>query len=196
MDVRAVTAALGAPVTRATPVAGGDINDAYRVELGDGRTVFVKAQARELAGLFEAEAAGLEWLRAGANGLRVPRVLAYGAHWLALEWLELAGRPDPARFGRGLAELHRAGAPSFGLDRANYLATLPQDNTAEPDWPTFYVERRLRPLCKRAGLGLDRELDELRERDVFGPPEPPARLHGDLWWGNVAASGGAGGAGG
>ncbi len=50
----------------------------------------------------------------------------------------------------------------------------------------------MRPLCARAGLGLDRELDQLRERpERFGPPEPPARLHGDLWWGNVAACGGA-----
>jgi fructosamine-3-kinase len=199
VDERALAAALGAEIRRATPVAGGDINDAERVDLADGRTVFVKSQARELPGLFESEAAGLEWLRDGcaaprtggaADALRVPRVLGFGDHWLALEWLELSGRPDPARFGRGLAELHRAGAPSFGLDRANYLATLEQDNTPEADWPTFYVERRLRPLCTRARLGLDRELDQLRERDVFGPAEPPARLHGDLWWGNVAACGG------
>lgn len=190
MDAGGLETALGAKIMRSTPVSGGDINDAYRVELGDGRTVFVKAQERELLGLFATEAAGLDWLRAGTTSLRVPRVIAHGDHWLALEWLELAGRPDSARFGRGLAELHRAGAPSFGLDQPNYLATLPQDNTPEPDWPAFYVERRLRPLCARAKLGLDRELDRLRERDVFGPAEPPARLHGDLWWGNVAAHAG------
>ncbi|MEP6861476.1 MAG: fructosamine kinase family protein [Deltaproteobacteria bacterium] len=188
MNERELAAALGAEVARATPVAGGDINEAFRVELGDGRVVFVKSQTRDLPGLFEAEAAGLEWLRAGSKSLWIPRVLGFGDHWLVLEWMELAGRPDPARFGRGLAELHRSGAPSFGLERLNYLATLEQDNTAEADWPTFYVERRLRPLCARAKLGLDRELDQLRERDVFGPAEPPARLHGDLWWGNVAAS--------
>src|SRR3954467_9223333 len=102
-------------------VAGGDINEAFRVELADGRTVFVKAQALALPALFEAEAAGLDWLRAGP--LRVPRVLAYGTHWLALEWLDLAGRPDPVAFGRGLAQLHQVGAPQFGLDRPNWLAT-------------------------------------------------------------------------
>jgi fructosamine-3-kinase len=191
MKADELATALGSHVTRATPIAGGDINEALRVELADGRIVFVKSQARELPGLFEAEAAGLEWLRAGCTSLRIPSVIAHGEHWLALEWMELAGRPDPARFGRGLAELHRSGAPGFGLDRMNYLATLEQDNTAEQDWPTFYVERRLRPLCTRAKLGLDRELDQLRERDAFGPAEPPARLHGDLWWGNVAACEGA-----
>jgi fructosamine-3-kinase len=80
-------------------------------------------------------------------------------------------------------------AASFGLDAPNYLATLRQDNTAEPDWPTFYVERRLRPLCRQAGLRVDAELDRLRGLDVFGPPEPPSRLHGDLWWGNVSSVG-------
>jgi fructosamine-3-kinase len=68
------------------------------------------------------------------------------------------------------------------------LATLPQSNADASDWPTFYVERRLRPLCTHARLGVDRALDELlARRDRFGPPEPPARLHGDLWWGNVAS---------
>ena len=168
------------------PIAGGDINDAFRARTDDGRTVFVKSHANAPAGMFAAEAHGLDWLRAGP--LRVPRVLEATDDHLVLEWLELSGRADAAALGRGLAALHRVGAPSFGLDRANFLATLPQDNTPEADWPAFYVERRLRPLCTRAALGVDRELDALRARtDVFGPPEPPARLHGDLWWGNVGA---------
>lgn len=171
-------------------VKGGDINEATMVRLVDGRTIFIKSHASPPPGMFAAEAAGLDWLVDGP--LRVPRVIAVADEWLALEWLELEGKPDPAALGRGLARLHSIGAPSFGLDEPNFLATLPQDNTAERDWPTFYVERRLRPLCKRAQLGLDRELDALRERrHVFGPPEPPARLHGDLWWGNVSSLGGA-----
>jgi fructosamine-3-kinase len=172
------------------PIGGGDINDAFRARTDDGRTVFVKSHAHPPPGMFAAEAHGLDWLRAGP--LRVPRVLEVADDHLVLEWLDTSGRADPAALGRGLAALHKIGAPSFGLDRANYLATLPQDNTPEPDWPTFYVERRLRPLCRRARLGLDHELDDLRARtDDFGPPEPPARLHGDLWWGNVVAVAGA-----
>ena len=168
------------------PVSGGDINDAFRARTEEGRVVFVKSNAHAPAGMFAAEAAGLDWLRAGP--VRVPEVLEIGEDHLVLEWLELAERPDPVRLGRGLAGLHRAGAPCFGLDRGNFLADLAQDNTPEPDWPTFYIERRLRPMCRRAGLAVDRELDRLRaDADRFGPPEPPARLHGDLWWGNVGA---------
>ena len=186
---------LGAAVVAMDAVAGGDINDGFRVRLADRRTVFVKVPKLDSpGGIFAAEALGLAWLREGP--LRVPGVLAASAHWLALEWLELAGRPSDAALGRGLALLHRLGAPTFGLDRDNFLATLRQDNTDAPDWPTFYVERRLRPLCERAALhraipDVGHKLDRLRASTAqFGPPEPPARLHGDLWWGNVSACNG------
>jgi fructosamine-3-kinase len=181
---------LGADIKRWTVIGGGDISSAARADLADGTTVFVKSHDHPPAGMFAAEADGLAWLAEGP--LRVPRVLACGDNYLALEWLELAGRPDEAELGRGLATLHGLGAPSFGYARVNYLATLPQDNTSESSWPAFYVERRLRPLCRRAGLGIDHQLDGLLASiDRFGPPERPARLHGDLWWGNVHACGGA-----
>lgn len=190
MDRHALAQALGSEVRYWSTVSGGDINDAAKVRLADGRTVFVKSHDDPPPGMFAAEAAGLDWLSGGP--LRVPRVIAVADDWLALEWLDLEGRPDPVAFGRGLARLHGLGAPSFGLDQSNYLATLPQDNTPEPDWPTFYVERRLRPLFRRARLGLERQLDALRAQpELFGPSEPPARLHGDLWWGNVSSCAGA-----
>lgn len=171
-------------VVRTGVVAGGDINDAYRAELADGRVLFVKTHAAPPPGLFEAEAHGLAWLAGGA--IRVPRVIGYGDAFLALEWLQLGERHDEAALGRALAELHARGAPCFGLDRGNYLATIPQDNTPADDIATFYVERRLRPLVRRLRLPVDDQLDALRATpDLFGPPEPPARLHGDLWWGNV-----------
>ncbi len=186
---RELGAALGGDVARTTAIPSGSICEAYRVTLADGRVVFAKTSSQP--GMFEAEAHGLAWLAGGE--LRVPRVLGHGASWLALEWLEL-GEPDHEVLGRGLAQLHARGAPAFGLDRDNCLARLVQDNTAEPDWATFYIERRLRPLVE---IGVRRgripdvhtHLDALRDR--LGPAEPPARLHGDLWWGNVAGAGGA-----
>jgi fructosamine-3-kinase len=180
-------------VTRAEPVGGGDINEAWRAMLADGRRVFVKTHAAAPPGMFEAEARGLAWLREGP--LRVPEVVAVSAELLALEWLELEPRGGVAfdeAFGRGLAGLHRLGARGFGLDADNYLATLRQDNTAEADVATFYVERRVRPLVRRidGGARLEAALDRIPPARV-GPAEAPARLHGDLWWGNVAACAGA-----
>jgi fructosamine-3-kinase len=188
----ALEAVLG-KIARTEPVSGGDINEACRVELADRSLVFVKSQASPPPGMFAAEAHGLEWLRAGS--LRVPRVLAVGDTFLALEWLELSEkiRTTDEQLGRGLAQLHMLGAPGFGLDRDNFLAVLPQDNTAAPDIATFYVERRLRPLVAQLRRpDLFALLDRLRAMpERFGPPEVPARLHGDLWWGNVGTAGGA-----
>lgn len=179
------------PIAKIDAVAGGDINDAWRVELTDGRRVFVKTHAHPPPGMYAAEAAGLAWI--GQGPLRVPRVIAIGDGFLALEWLDLEGgrREVDARFGRGLAELHRLGAPSFGHTKPSYLATIAQDNTQTTDLVTHWIEHRVRPMCTRARLGLDRELDALASRrDRFGPSEPPARLHGDLWSGNVVVCGG------
>ena len=199
--------ALG-PIARAASIAGGDINEAWRVELGDGRRVFVKTHAAPPPGMYEAEAEGLAGLAEGP--LRVPRVIAAGDAFLALEWLDfdldlaLTARRRDARFdeqlGRGLAQLHALGAPVLGLARDNYLATLSQDNTPAPDLPALWIDRRLRPtiarLADRALVArLGHKLDQLAARPAcFGPAERPARLHGDLWWGNVGAVTAAGSA--
>jgi fructosamine-3-kinase len=190
-------AELGARVVSAEPVTGGDINDAYRVRLDDQRVVFVKTHTTPPRGMYEAEAAGLAWLRAGP--LRVPEVIAATPHCLALEWLELTpkSRGFDEAFGRGLAQLHALGADGFGFASPSFLATLPQDNTRADDGVVFWIDQRVRPLCeqaRRSGTMPDvrTQLDALRaKRDRFGPVEPPARLHGDLWWGNVVAVAGA-----
>ncbi|MBA3396232.1 MAG: fructosamine kinase family protein [Deltaproteobacteria bacterium] len=194
---RELAAAIGARVTAVEAVTGGDINEAYRVRLADGRVVFVKTHANPPPGMFATEAAGLDWLRTAP--LRVPRVLASAETFLALEWIDVSakGRDFDEALGRGLAGLHQSGAPTFGLAGESYLATLPQDNTPTTDGVAFWIDQRVRPLVERAiraGSMPDAraDLDRLRARpDRFGPPEPPARLHGDLWWGNVIAEMGA-----
>lgn len=191
----AVAHALGAPVAGASPLGGGDINEAWDVALADGRRVFVKTNADAPRDMFEAEADGLAFLRAGP--LRVPEVLAVGPDFLALELL----RPGPRQrdfdevLGRGLAALHRCSPGVFGLHRDNYIGRLPQANAPTPDWASFYWERRLEPQLARAsarGLvdaALRARFDRLRARlpELVGPAEPPARLHGDLWAGNLHA---------
>ena len=137
-------------------------------------------------GEFATEAAGLRWL-AEPGALRVAEVLAVGEDWLALRWIE-RGRLDAVgeeELGRGLAALHRAGASVFGGERPLRLGPLELPNEPTGDWPSFYAARRLRPLAARAGL--EDVVERVCERidAVAGPPEPPSRLHGDLWSGNV-----------
>jgi fructosamine-3-kinase len=203
----AIGEALGAPVAGARRIAGGDINEAYEIALAGGRRLFAKTNRRSPRGMFAAEARGLAWL-AGAQALRVPAVIAVsgqdggeeagedaGPQFLILE-LVTSGAPAAdfdERLGLGLAALHRAGAPGFGLDHDNFIGRLAQDNTPAPGWAPFYRARRLEA---QLGLAVDGGLATPRMRRGFerlwgalegliGPPEPPARLHGDLWGGNL-----------
>lgn len=195
----ALERALGHRVRSAAPMRGGDVSDAFDVRLTNGERAFVKTRADLPALAFEREAEGLAWL-ADACAVRAPRVLAFSKTepgFLALEHIE-ASSPTAAaeeRLGRELAALHRFGAPRFGLSTSNFLATLPQDNGERPDWASFYRVRRLDPLLDRGrarGLisrGLSSRFERLYDRlpELVGPPEPPARLHGDLWGGNWLA---------
>ena len=200
IDVRqAVGHQLRSPVTTAAAVAGGDINEAFDVRLQDGRRVFVKIHPHGVPGMFLAEARGLAWL-AEAHAVRVPQVLAVGdgssgAEFLVLEHLGL-GRPSKGfdeALGRGLAALHRAGAPCFGLDHNNFIGSLAQTNTVADTWSSFFRERRVLPQLRmavdsgRITQGLERDFETVLARleALVGAPEPPARLHGDLWGGNL-----------
>lgn len=187
-------------------VLGGDIHRAFRVQLDDGSSVFVKTSDTTPAGLFAAEAEGLRWL-GGFDALPVPRVLAHldggsgGPGYLGLSWHDSArGRSDrdAEAFGRGLAALHSVGHGAPGWHRDVFIGPLPQANVARVPgatvgeaWAAFWVDRRLRPMAKRAAPNFDRGTRTLLERvcaqapallngtDHIGP------LHGDLWGGNV-----------
>jgi fructosamine-3-kinase len=188
----AVARATGRAVRSLRRVGGGDINDAYAAELDGGGRAFVKTRADAPAGEYAAEAAGLRWL-GEPGGLGVPDVLGASDEVLVLEWLDEGPAGDGALLGRGLATVHAAGADAFGAEGPARIGPLVLPNEPLPDWPSFYAERRLRPLLRpardRGSLSaggveaVERVCDRLA--DLAGWPEPAARLHGDLWSGNV-----------
>jgi fructosamine-3-kinase len=188
-------AALDLDVVAAARVGGGCINQGWRVELASGELLFVKTRAAVAAGEYAAEADGLRWL-AEPDAVRVPAVRAVRPDLLALEWIEEGGGLSAAgaeAFGRGLAALHAAGAESFGWRAPIRFGRLEISNEPLDSWPEFYAERRLRPLARQAldEGSLSRAGCDAVERvcsridALTGPPEPPARVHGDLWGGNV-----------
>ncbi|HYF27183.1 MAG TPA: fructosamine kinase family protein [Baekduia sp.] len=196
----ALERALGTAVAALEPVAGGDLNDAHRARLADGRTLFVKTGT----GGYAAEAAGLRWL-AEARALPVAEVVAVEDDaFLALAWID-RGRLDAGgeeELGRGLAALHAAGAPAHGHTPDGgplRLGPLTVPSAPGATWAEVHAHQRLAPLLRAArdrgavdaagAAAVERVI--ARIDDLAGPPEPPARLHGDLWWGNVLA--GAGG---
>ncbi|MFF2088863.1 fructosamine kinase family protein [Nocardia sp. NPDC058176] len=204
---------------RTTPVGGGSISVAERIGLDDGTQLFLKTwpggisaaptarAAAAPAGLFATEAAGLRWLRE-ANGVAVPEVYAATEDLLLLEWIDHAEptRTAAERFGRRLAETHRAGAPCFGASIlpggetpprpaessgapvVGFLAGLPMDNAPGDDWPGWYLERRILPylrLAVDAGALDPADAAVVESIHIEAPAEPPARIHGDLWPGNI-----------
>ncbi|RYP85314.1 fructosamine kinase [Nocardioides guangzhouensis] len=184
---------LGAPVVATAPVAGGDICTATRLKLSDGRNVLMKTLTPAPAGFFEAEARGLAWL-AESDGVAVPSVLATDDECVLLPWIE-TGKPTPdaaVDFGRRLAATHAAGADGWGALPDGFIGRLPLPNATAPTWAEFYATRRVLPYLK---LARDRGHADAQQavavEGVVGrigdlvPDEPPARLHGDLWNGNV-----------
>lgn len=184
------------PVSGAEPVAGGCIHAAARLELDTG-PAFLKWSADAPAGMFAAEARGLEALRGAGSGLRVPEVLDVWSGGLLLEWLEPAPRDagSELRLGRGLAALHRAPGPSDVGD--NWIGPLPQCNHPAGGWAEFWITRRLEPQLRSAsdagwlpGRRADWEALFARIPELLAPAERDGMslLHGDLWSGNVLAT--------
>ena len=150
------------------------------------------------AGYFAVEAAGLRWL-AEAGGASVVQPLEVGEDGLVLPYVRQSP-PTTAtaeEFGRALAATHLAGATHHGCppDRwegGGWIATSPLPHADQPlAWGEFYADLRLQPftsaLDRRGRRAVDTLCDRLRAGDqsLTGPPEPAARLHGDLWSGNV-----------
>jgi fructosamine-3-kinase len=202
---------LGVPLTGLRDVGGQHGYRHVTGTLADGRKVFAKVApgpGGATRAAFAAEANGLRWLAEADGGPPVPVVLGVAAEFLVIELLEPLERASPQaarRLGADLARMHAAGAPSFGAPWPGYIASLPLDNTApgstgQQDWGSWYAQRRVLPFLRlaqdngslsRAEVSLVESVTS-RIAELAGPPEPPSRIHGDLWSGNVLWWGGRG----
>ena len=216
----ALEARVGRParVKAASSVGGGCINPSARLETEDGSNYFLKWNPSASSTMFAAEADGLRALgRPGS--LRVPEVLGDGGSgtsadpgWLLLEFIPKgrAGSGYGGQLGEGLAALHSSAARSpgyrpedgpevdpaagFGWHRANFIGSLPQENTPRAHWGLFWRDLRVGPQLKLArelgyftgsrGRPLDALMDRLEEMLPDSPDRTPDLLHGDLWSGN------------
>jgi fructosamine-3-kinase len=142
----------------------------------------------------------LEWVDTGRLDAAGEEELGRG-----LAALHASGAPDFGASPPGAPALGEAGAPAApgahvapaapGAVAPLRIGELSLPNDPAPDWPTFYARRRLEPLValclERRTLSASgaRAVERVCERigDLAGPAEPPARLHGDLWGGNVLA---------
>ncbi len=166
---------------------------------------FRKAGSAAPLGYFPWEAAGLRWLAAAPGGVPVVAVVEVGEEHLDLARLTAtrATRPAAEAFGTALAATHAAGAAAYGSPPDGWHGDGWLGPLSEPlplvlhpaaTWGELWAQQRIEPLLRegRRRRVYDRASGDIFERLVsrvatgmFDTGEPPARLHGDLWSGNV-----------
>jgi fructosamine-3-kinase len=146
----------------------------------------------------------LEWIepaRLGADGaeelgrgLAATHAAGAAVFGVPLGGFDGACSGDPRLGGSGAAGSSEP-LDDSGTGNQSQFGSLRLSNEPTADWPSFYAERRLRPLTvlarERGALSemgvraVERVCGRIAE--LAGPAESPARLHGDLWGGNVIA---------
>lgn len=151
-----------------------------------------------------AEAAGLKWLAAATPEAEksVVKVVEVSGTTLVEQRVETV-RPDPEsafEFGRILRGIHEAGAEAFGAPPEgwtgkNFIGRVEQSCTPTDNWAEFYTEQRVLPFARRARLQpeikqlVEKACESIVKHAKTGEFDvPPARIHGDLWAGNVLFS--------
>ena len=162
------------PVGNVRPLGG----QAWLVDAG-GRGLVAKLGPGVLD-----ESDGLRQLAAVPGAPPVPEVVHAENGLIVTTAVEqMARRPGhDESLGRSLAVLHSAPSPQWG-GGSSWIGACPVDPSPSADGAAFY-DARLLELARRCGLdelvtGVVDRLGELL------PPERPALVHGDLWWGNV-----------
>lgn len=203
-------------IARTDRVSGGDINKSYALTLTTGDRIFMKANAKENAAFFTAEAACLSAI-AETGAIGTPHLLCTGTDdgeevgysFLLMDFIESGKKRADyfETFARELAAMHKAdtesflslesaenaGTKQFGFFQNNFIGARTQDNSPTADWISFFRDRRLIPQFKAADRYFsdsDRALNTklLDHLEKFlTEPEKPSLLHGDLWGGNVLA---------
>jgi fructosamine-3-kinase len=167
-------------------------------------TTFTKRRPGAPRGFFAVEAAGLSWLNV-PGGVPVAELLDVTDQSITLSSVTTAPPSAAAAraFGQQLARTHDAGAAAFGIGPDGwagdgFIGNAPLPLRPHRTWGEFYAAERLLPYARTAagdgalsarGLALIEALAERLANGEFDDPAPPARIHGDLWAGNVLFAG-------
>lgn len=190
-------------ITDRKQVAGGDINEAYRLTLSDGMHIFMKSNQGKSVSFFQREAEGLAAI-AETGAISTPQVFGCGTGenggaFLLLEFVESRrpGKDYQEILAQQLARMHQSRTENFvtggiyGFVQDNYIGANPQVNTPCKSWTEFFRDCRLKPQFLQASDYFGKEewkkITELLERtgEILTEPEYPSLIHGDLWVGNV-----------
>jgi fructosamine-3-kinase len=177
---------LGGVLDRADLIGGGDLSQAVRVYLADGRKAIVKNGPAPAV-----EAAMLNAI--SASGAPAPKVLAVSDEALAIEPVAADGAlanawPD---LGKVLARLHATRGSAYGWAQDYAFGSILIPNGSTASWPQFWAERRLMCHSTHVSAPLARRIETLAADLANRLPEPSASLlHGDCWGGNILTANG------
>jgi fructosamine-3-kinase len=165
-------------------------------------STFTKRDPAAPEGFFEAEARGLRWLGEVEGGANVVAVLDVSPSEIVLQRLHhVTPSPQDAEdLGRRLARTHEADGNAWGrADGEGFIGPLHLPNGPFGSWHEMWwrgrVEPYLRASVDRGLLSTDDAAALSRAVQRHGtalPTSRPARIHGDLWSGNVVWTSGGG----
>jgi fructosamine-3-kinase len=197
-------------------VSGGCINQGYSISCSS-RAYFAKINQASQIAMFEAEALGLQQMRA-TQTIRVPEPICWGTEgnsaYIVLEWLDLGSRGGDRAWeemGRKLAAMHKYTPPNppllrggeepnstllrgvFGWDINNTIGSTVQINNWTVNWAEFWAELRIGyqlKLARRRGghFPQGERLLEVIPEVLAGHEPQPSLVHGDLWGGNAGVT--------
>ncbi|MEP6563279.1 MAG: fructosamine kinase family protein [Nakamurella sp.] len=182
-----------------TGLYGGQVTD-------PGGDYIVKSRFGAPPGFFDWEAAGLRWLAeaTATGGAAVVTIRSVSSEMIVLHRVieAPASRIAAEAFGRALAATHAQGADAFGAgppgwSGAGFIGRQELALQRFSKWGEFYAATRVRPYAtaahrignlSSAGLQTIERVCERLLAGEFDDGRPPARIHGDLWAGNVLYS--------
>jgi fructosamine-3-kinase len=133
-------------------------------------------------------------------GMPTPEIVFCDTQCLIMEYVEgnthLSGSAE-MHAARLLAELHSHTDQSFGLEKPTVIGSLEQPNDRSESWAEFFGRQRLVYSADKAfqenriDAQMRSRIEKLAENieDFLTGEEKPSLVHGDMWGGNLIASG-------
>lgn len=183
-------------ISQIQPMAGGDVNLAYRVDTSEG-PYFLLVQKDQTADFYTGEIAGLKAL--SAADVEAPRVISNGQidgdAYLLLNYLKQGNRGSQAQLGRLVAKMHHYYSPNnkYGFSEPYQGASMTFENKWTKTWSELFVDQRLdqlrdalvdKHLWSNSSLTEYEQVRAIIVDALAHHNSKPSLLHGDFWGGN------------
>ena len=177
-----------------TPLSGGDIHLALKLQTDSGPWVAKIATSPLKIESLKAELKGLKLL-ASTRTFQIPELAGEfttpSSTALVMRYVESTPTDDSfwEAFAEQLSQLHSNTHRNFGLDHDNFIGSLPQQNSWQHRAVEHYITDRLEPQLRwahDAGFPL-KTATLFKNLEQLIPTQKPALIHGDLWNGNYLA---------